>query len=725
MKQFFKFIGILILAIVILMIGFMAYFHFGNNANRSPLSIIPADAVLIAETDNISELMVEVTSSDYWNTIIKGELFKDFNEGLQSFNTAINDNKWLPKVLNNQKVAISMHQLSAFKSDFMVVMDVKKYGNLNLIPKIASILEMPSKKHVVDSVFVYSVVIEDIKQTVHLATIDNLLIGSLSYQLVEKTIKNRFEVYADSNLKNNKIIPIYEKRQLNLYVDLEKIMHVFAQGVDDTFIKGIDFSVLGGDVAQSSLILDGYSSNNDSISSLFNSLVKSNASVRKADKVIPSGAVFYTNFNVDGFTSFYNDFLQQYATLDPAGFGTYKSGIKITEAFLGIDFEKDVLDWMEGEIALAKLRPDNNARELDFIVAVRSNDIEVAVEKLNEVSKRIKNRTAVRFKQIEYKNHKINYLNVSGFFKIMLGNFFQNREKPYYTIVDNYVVFSNSSDILMKVIDSYLIGNTLERNSSFVKFNEDLKAKSNITAYVNMHRLYEHLYYYSTKKDRSALKKYKVLMQNVGLVGMQMYAENNLLHTQLIAKQDTSEKFNIALEQLNVSAEELILEEFDSLQFKINLGEEFTEFDGDLSYYITHPDIVQDSILIHEGRLNEGVLQGIWKTYYTSGNIESVVNYDDGAIDGTAIFYFDNEKHIIRAEIEMDNDVFYGEYKEYYADGNVKARLNFKRGKRWGDAIFYYQNGAIKIDGHFKKARRTGNWKYYSQTGELLKKENW
>ncbi|WP_066633446.1 DUF3352 domain-containing protein [Labilibacter marinus] len=725
MKQIFKFLGILILAVILVAIGVISYFHFGGNANRSPISLIGDDAIIIAETDNLSELMVEFTQSDYWNSILASEMFSEFKEGMVSFNSTVEENKWIPAVLTNQKVAISMHPLSTFKSDFLMVMDVKKYGSLNLVPKIANALEWPIQRNEVDSIGLYSVAMEDADLTVHLATIDNLLIGSLSYQLVEKTIKNRNAHKLQNSIKNNTIVSVYEKRQLNVYVDINKVFEVFKKDASKSFFNGIDFSILGGDFYQSSFVLDGFSSYNDSISSLFNPLMKSTPGERKADKVLPSGVVFYSNFNVSNTVDFYEDFLSQYESIDPEGYESYLSGIKLTESYLGINLKEDLFSWMDGEIALAKLRPSNNARELDFVLAMSTNDIDLAEEKLSNISKKIKNRTAVRFKQQHYKNHEINFLNVSGFFKLFLGDFFQNKEKPYYTVVNNFVLFSNSSDRLMEVIDSYFVGNTLERNTSFAKFNEELKEESSVTAYVNMLRLYEHLYYYSNRKDRADIKPYKELMEKVGLVGLQMFPENGFLRTQLIAKQDTSEKLNIELEQMNVSAEELIIDEFDSLQFKIDLGEEYVEYDGDLSYYLTHPERVQDSVLVHEGKLDDGALDGLWKTYFLSGNIESVVPYDDGAVDGTAIFYYDNERHIIRAELEVDDDILDGEYKEFYTDGNIKARLYFKDHKRWGDAFFYYKNGAVKIKGQFKRGERSGNWKYYSKTGELLKKENW
>ncbi|TLX72374.1 DUF3352 domain-containing protein [Labilibacter sediminis] len=725
MKLFLKFIGYFLLAILLVILGGVAYYFFSDNENRAPISVIPESAVLIVETENVSELLNELTQSTYWSSIIEGNALKEAKEGLVSFDEQLKEHKWLMPVLRNQKVAFALHQVSQSKSDFMLVVDVKKYANLNLIPKISSAFKLPVSKHLVDSVQMYTLTLPQLKETVHLTTIDNLLIGSSSYQLLEKTIKERNHNHIESTPLKNQVYSVFTKGQINVYTSTGKLQEAFFKDANSQYLKGIAFTALGGNFSETSIDLHGYSSCNDSISSPFIPLLKSQTGNREAEKVIPSSALFYLNFNVADFNKFYDDFLVQYSGIDPVGYATYMGGMKITESFLGISMHEDFFSWMSGEIAMAKLKPVSNAREYDFIVAIKANEIETAHEKLDEISKKIKNRTSVKFKKLDYKNHEINYLNIRGFFKVIMGNFFVNREKPYYTIVDDYVIFSNSSDMLIQVIDSYLVGNTLERNQSFKSFNQLLKPESHISAYLNMHKLYEHLYYYGSAKERREIKDYKDLLQKIGLVGLQMYPDNNLLRTQLITKMDTSEKISQELELIALSAEEIVVDEFKTLDFKIDLGDEFVDYTGDLDYYLTHPQRVQDSVLIHEGELDEGELEGLWRTYFYSGNIKSTVNYEDGEIDGTAIFYFDNEDHVIRAEMELEEDVIDGEYKEFYVNGNIKANIEFRDGQRWGDALYYYRNGKLKIDGQFKKGKRSGNWKYYSTSGELLKKENW
>ena len=157
-----------------------------------------------------------------------------------------------------------------------------------------------------------------------------------------------------------------------------------------------------------------------------------------------------------------------------------------------------------------------------------------------------KNRTSFKFNKIIYKNHEINYLNIRGFFKLFMGNFLNSREKPYYTIIDDCIVFSNSSDILQYTIDNYLIGNTLERNKDFQAYMENFSARGQVTAYLNMHRLYEHLYLYSKGKDREEIQKYRTIIQNLGLLGFQLLPEGNLFKTKI---------YSFSLEGSDIDAE--------------------------------------------------------------------------------------------------------------------------------------------------------------------------
>ncbi len=724
MKLFLKFIGYFILAFILIIIGVIIYFQLGTKNNNKPISMVPSDALITLETDNLSETMMDITQTNYWESIIESNVLKEFKEALIKYEQSIENNKWLKPVLRKQSLTFSLHPLHTKQLDYLVITDIKKFGKLDLIPKLSSILKIPAHENTIDSTKVFSIYIKEYDLNLHLATVNNLMICSSSYQLLEKTLRKEETLTSHETEKRNEVNLAYSSDLFNIYTNNNLIQKYFAQ-YSSSLLKGLAFSALGADFSEKSFSLEGYSSIYDTIASPFLSIKNTSASKRNTEAVIPSNISWYLNFNVTDFTGFYNNFLNQYAKINPIGYQTYSVGLSLTESYMGIDINKNILSWLSGEIAISQFKPLPNTHKDDFLVVVATNNLDNAKSNLIELSKKIKNRTSFKYKQILYKNYEINYLNIKGFFKLFMGGFLLDRSKPYYTIINDFILFSNSSDLLEQCIDNYLIGNTLKRNKDFQVFMKNFKPESQITSFINMPRLYDRLYYFGSTQERKNIEDYRKIIQNMGWIGFQLYPENDLLKTKIHTQSTESPDENYQIDLNLHSAEDLFIDEFEHLEFIIDMGNEYKNYDGDLTYYLTHPERVQDSILVHEGNLNEGVLDGMWRSFYSSGNIKSAVNYDDGKVEGTAVFYYDNPKHIIRAEVDFDENLINGNYKEFYSNGNIKASIEFKDGERWGDLFYYYRNTQIKTEGQFKKGKQTGKWKYYSKSGELINKENW
>ncbi|HOH84585.1 MAG TPA: hypothetical protein PLI16_08230, partial [Bacteroidales bacterium] len=126
-----------------------------------------------------------------------------------------------------------------------------------------------------------------------------------------------------------------------------------------------------------------------------------------------------------------------------------------------------------------------------------------------------------------------------------------------------------------------------------------------------------------------------------------------------------------------------------------------------------------------EGRVVNGKIDGLWRTYFEDGQIQSAITYKDGMAEGLAFFYYDNEKQTTRVELTFGEDKVVGVYREFYENGNRKAMLNFNEGQPDGVAEFYYDSGVIKIAGRYKSGAKEGKWKHYNETGELISKDKW
>jgi len=456
------------------------------------------------------------------------------------------------------------------------------------------------------------------------------------------------------------------------------------------------YSSLNTQLKDENISLSGYTNYFDSIPSIANALVKADAGKLEVQNILPSETALFMSVNTSNFQLFYNDLLEQYKLVDSINYESYVSGIKMAENWLDLNFNDILFSWMAGEFALAKLQPQSNARELDAILAVKANNIDEAKAHMNTLLKHVKKRTPVKFDQITYRNHDIHKLQMKGFFKLFFGKMMQGMEKPYFSYIDNYVVFSNSVNSLMNMIDDYLVGNTIARTPSFKSFFEQFDEKSNFSLFVQMPKVYQHLYFYSDASSKRSLRKNKNLLINFANIGWQLNANGNMFKTILLAQHDESALLYEELEAMQSAAEDLYIDEYRELKFKMRLDETFPWNEGRVNYYVSHPEKVQDSVLIHEGEMKDSIPEDLWRNYYFSSNISSAIPYDAGKVDGTAIFYFDDEEHTVKAEVKYNDDVIDGDYIEYYSNGRKKAELELDDGLLDGNAYYYYRNGQLK-----------------------------
>ncbi len=85
---------------------------------------------------------------------------------------------------------------------------------------------------------------------------------------------------------------------------------------------------------------------------------------------------------------------------------------------------------------------------------------------------------------------------------------------------------------------------------------------------------------------------------------------------------------------------------------------------------------------------------GIVKTYYEDGSIESELSYVNDILDGVSIFYFPNGN--IREEISISYGKAQGIHKKYFPNGLIKEERSKKEGMLDGISKIYFENGALK-----------------------------
>ncbi len=719
------FFGVIVLAIL----SVVAYIMFSDIKNRDPFTAIPDDAIYIIETSDLTKGWSTISDSKMWKHMRTNKHFEDLSKSASSLDSLIKGSSLMDMIFSDRQMLISAHMISGNNYDFIFVINLKRVSKIvavkDYINSIVGAYGYSISKRMFEGTEITELTNNKSLEVLNIAFIDNLFVASYSPVLIEKSIKQKDK----NNWTKNKTFQavsgeISSRKLFNFYFNyglLSKYMGVYLSEESDlvnSLGSSLKFSAFNVNFEDERLSFSGYTNIADSVSSYLKAL--STVSPGKSDgyKLVSENAALYLSLSFDDFNDFYKNLTSEFANEKGAQYDSYSKTVAKIEKLFKINLQDDFFSWIGNEIAFVKMKPVVNAKENDVSILIHTKNIEDARTGLDHLTKQVKKRSPLKFDTINYKGYRINYLDIKGFFKMFFGKLFGKLEKPYFTYMDNYVVFSNSSSALMDIIDDYQKGKTLVKNEAFMKFKENFETKSNVTVFVRMPEMYSHLYLYSNTEKRKGVHDNKDLILSFSKVGFQLVSDGKLLKTTLIVEHDADALYNEELEKFENAAEDLYFSEFDSLKFKPSLTSSQLAKEGPL-------EVKNDSGKIkYRGMVNDGRIDGVFKTYFLDGNIQSSVNYRDGKVSGKATFYYDAPGQKVKAEMVFDeNEQMKGEYTEFYENGSKKAVLEVDDGKLNGDATFYYDSNIIKIEGSYKNGVKNGKWKNYTEDGNILDKE--
>ncbi len=60
-----------------------------------------------------------------------------------------------------------------------------------------------------------------------------------------------------------------------------------------------------------------------------------------------------------------------------------------------------------------------------------------------------------------------------------------------------------------------------------------------------------------------------------------------------------------------------------------------------------------------------------------------------------------------------------GIWKKYYSNGELKNECKYRNGTPTGFWKHYFENGQLKSEGKYINGKKAGTWKYYFENGEI------
>ncbi|MGJ8548405.1 DUF3352 domain-containing protein [Winogradskyella wichelsiae] len=658
-----------LIVIVLLICSVLLYsfytFYIDNNDNLKSIYLVPKDAVYIIETQDPIDNWNDVSKSDIWKHLNTNSYFNELAESLNKIDTIFKQEKSVFDRIGNREILISAHVYKPKKYDFFYVVDLQKIAKLNILKNHLNTFANSNYKiskrkyHNQEIIEVYDVIK---RETLHISFIKNQMIASYVHTLVEASI----DQYKEPKIGRNLDFIEVEKEvgygdMFRLYVQykyLEDYLKVFsndAGALTKTLSNSLYFSGFNFDVDDNTITANGITNYNEEVSLYLKSLQNSGYSSRRIAEIAPKQTALYLSFTFDRFDKFYTNF-ENVLKEKPEEFKTYLDGTEQIENFLKIDLKKHFVSWIDDEIALIQLHSTVTDSKKDVAFILKTTDIDDAKKNLDFILEQIRRRSPVKFKEVSYKGHTINFMDIKGFFKILLGDLFKEIDKPYFTIIDDYVVFSNHPNTLKSIITSYINDDTLANFESFEDFDNNFDSRSNIFAYINAPNLYNSAYNFldaTTRKELSDNKDYFICFSQIGI---QLKSEDDLFETKLVVDYEDPE----------------------TVKTKYSFTDSSSKAKGNQT---------KKEVEITEETINKA-------TIFT---IKEIFASDLTAKQFEKKYY--NGK--IRFSVELKNGLKHGDYLEYYSNGKLKIKGSYKRDQQNGTWRVYDYNKDVVFKKRF------------------------
>lgn len=130
----------------------------------------------------------------------------------------------------------------------------------------------------------------------------------------------------------------------------------------------------------------------------------------------------------------------------------------------------------------------------------------------------------------------------------------------------------------------------------------------------------------------------------------------------------------------------------------------------------------EDKTRRFEGDYNGSQQNGPWTYYDRYGNIQSVNNFKDDALDGTYTKYFAHGQ--IDYTMEYRNGEPDGYYQEFWSNGVMYAQGYYANGGKDGTWMYYYRNGKPRQQRYYLNDKEIG-WQVYFDVEGKKEEENY
>ncbi|QHS56672.1 hypothetical protein GWR56_14390 [Mucilaginibacter sp. 14171R-50] len=495
-------------------------FKYFKNLNTSGMHAgniirtIPDNAAVVFEFTNEKSFYDIYNGNDLLKNLIGGQKISE----LDTVRKVLFGSAELGTSFNGRNVFISVHPLTTNQPDLLLTtsaakdFDISRFDNLAAKQK-AGMLITPLK---IGEKRGYNIYFNSLKKRFYIINIDaNIFSGSFSKELI--TLYANYK--ADRDKQAFMLLPDQQNSNslANLYINYQRLGPLFSQlfknsntDIFKPFRLLPALAALNLNFKNDAIMFSGYSNiQTNKPGTYLNIFTKQQPVTNQLKDLYPATTAYAVNLAVSDPVKFSADLSEFYTN---AGLHAEKDALfaKIkTET--GLSLQREFANLLGNEFAVVTTR----YQERIAIISVKNGS--KLKPFVNNISRMITDDAG-----------QFNYLKVPYF---LLGDVFSAFKKPYFRVIDNYLILANSIKELDSYNDTYFNRKFLNKTQQYVKFDNLQAERSNVAFFMNFKNAQQILKNGLTDDYYSAYKNNPLSWKNFYAASYQFAATDKNFYT--------------------------------------------------------------------------------------------------------------------------------------------------------------------------------------------------
>jgi len=461
-----KIIGITTALIIVVLS--LAYLYFSNLNNKSRsndriLSEIPADASIIFQYPNDKSLYDIFKDYTLFDTII-GTQYKSELSWLKKIQS---DYQKLASLTEGQRVFLSFHPSKTDSVSFLwslVVKDKLNIEKLQLLLKEKPEIKIAAKNKSEHSIL--ELISPILKRPFYVCIDKGIMRASFSVDLIQKTldldskkISIEFIKAINAGLKKD------DNALANLFINYEKpgiLKPYFRRALSQNlefFESFRGYSSLELNFKSDVMMFNGTTRTSHEMSSYINIFLNQKPVQNTIKRVMPYNTSSSITYGISDYPGFKNDLNELFSSRKELD--TLNKQLELVLSETGINAKRDMTPLWNNEFSTLHLSTFENlgiikvkdGTKLQFLLAPLSSNYSESIRKMN----------------------------YSNLFYSFFGDPLKKYSKPFFTIIDNLLILSNSAVSINRFLNDYNYERLIYRSDAYTQFDQLVADQSNIS----------------------------------------------------------------------------------------------------------------------------------------------------------------------------------------------------------------------------------------------------